>query len=154
VLQKLNADDKLIAKHQSRLQELEEKLQTYGKPILKITPNPQQGQAVKTPLTSEESYLSNFLVSYLVQQGEMVISEHERDAVRRHDAGAEAKAEISLTWLNDECQVMQDSVIESGGEDLTLCPNRRCFIAYHKECLNILKKSGNPYCVACGTKLS
>ncbi|MEM4362884.1 MAG: hypothetical protein QXT90_02445 [Candidatus Caldarchaeum sp.] len=71
----------------------------------------------------------------------------------RVKSSRELKAEIWLTWLNDECHVMQDSVIESGGEDLTLCPDRRCLIAYHKECLNILKKSGNPYCVACGAKL-
>ncbi|MEM2591333.1 MAG: hypothetical protein QXU87_05110 [Candidatus Caldarchaeum sp.] len=144
-LQRLNADDKSIAKHQSRLLELEKKLQSYGKLILKITPNTQQGLADKTPLTSDVSDLFN----YLVQQGEMVIGPEEDG----HDALTELKAEIWLTWLNDECHVMQDSVIESGGEDLTLCTNRRCLIAYHKECLNILKKSGNPYCVACGAKL-
>lgn len=56
-----------------------------------------------------------------------------------------AEVEVSLTWLNDECHLIRESIIESVGEDLILCLNRRC--------LNVLKRSGNPYCVICGAKL-
>jgi ABC-type enterochelin transport system substrate-binding protein len=56
----------------------------------------------------------------------------------------------SLTWINEFCPAMQDSVIESEGRELVLCNNPECFVVYHKRCLDSLRQAGVSSCLVCG----
>lgn len=60
---------------------------------------------------------------------------------------------VSLTWINDLCPIMLDSIIESDGRELTICRNLECFVVYHKRCLEKLLRTGANNCLVCNSPI-
>jgi hypothetical protein len=58
--------------------------------------------------------------------------------------------QVTLTWMNEFCPAMQDSIIDSDGYELELCKNPECFVVYHKKCLDYLRNAGVHSCLICG----
>lgn len=93
------------------------------------------------------SLFMTYIQPYLVREGSIQFKSHIDEPPSKDGV------EVYLSWLNDECHVMQDSIIDSDGTELDLCPNKKCLIAYHKTCLEVLRRSQHPYCLVCSAKI-
>lgn len=175
----LNADDQQIRSHEIRLKKLKEELDRLTSKIdssnvaaTKATFNLIDDVKKDTiskewltelivgtffkvliyePLHSVIEKLSDLLINNLLPS--LKRSGIEISLPLNLKRGERLYVEVSLKWMNELCHVMQDSVINSLGYELCLCPNRNCLIVYHRECIRILRESGNPRCLVCGTKL-
>lgn len=175
----LGADEQQIRYHEIRLRKLREKLDRLTSEInssnvatTKVTFNAvdevKSGTVSKEritelmfgtlfkdlihePLHSAIEKLSDLLINNLLPS--LRRSGIEISLPQNLKRGEKLFVEVSLKWMNELCHVLQDSVINSQGHELLLCPNRNCLIVYHKECVRILSESGNPRCLVCGTKI-
>jgi len=69
------------------------------------------------------------------------------------NVGKQYRITVSLTWMNELCPALQDSVLDSKGDELVLCKNPECFVVYHKKCVDRLLQTGINQCLICGSSL-
>jgi|GEM_PF-3220705 len=69
------------------------------------------------------------------------------------NVGKHYRIAVPLTWMNDLCPALQDSVLDSNGDELMLCKNPECFVVYHKNCVDKLLQTGINQCLICNSLL-
>ncbi len=184
ILEMLKEDAMKIERHKEKLQTLEEKLKTLEssqeKRIFIVTlPGAARGtdtikdelkKLLGRPAPDLQNVVNEFMnilntILYKVfkditpdKEGRIKIDLHrmlEKLQTQEHKIKEERyQLRVFLSWMNEHCPVMQDSIIDSAGRELILCKNPECFVVYHERCLDTLRKSGCYTCLVCGSRMT
>jgi len=172
VLELLREDEQKVQMHRNKLRTLENKLneieQYEEKEVFVLT---LPSSAVRDFFGKPPSYIQHILDEFIDQisttlynnffknlyqnkRGKLEIDLHQvlKELQEKENVTGEDRYIIkaSLTWINEFCPAMQDSVIDSEGRELVLCNNPECFVVYHKRCLDSLRQAGVRSCLVCG----
>ena len=176
VLELLREDEQKVEMHRSKLRTLENKLneiEQYEEREVFVLTLPRS--AVRDLFGKPPSYIQHILDEFTDQisttlynnffyglvkdfyqnkRGKLEIDLHQvlKELQEKENVTGEDRYIIkaSLTWINEFCPAMQDSVIDSEGRELVLCNNPECFVVYHKRCLDSLRQAGVHSCLVCG----
>lgn len=173
----LNEGGEVMRRHQARLESLYQRLDTLKKDVrlsvdvrgnLDMWNEDRLRELLRSFLINDDQLINEIfepisLLIKLMRDGRkprIPLSKLQEDLGRaiKVGGGSEGLGEVinvELLWMNDECPIMQDSILESGGDELYLCPNRdiSCLTVYHKKCVEILRNAGNARCLVCGMEL-
>jgi hypothetical protein len=176
VLEFLREDEQKVEMHRNKLRTLENKLneiEQYEEREVFVLTLP--GSAVRVLFMNlfgkPSVYIQHILDEFIDQistalynnffknlyqnkRGKLEIDLHQvlKESQEKENVTGEDRYIIkaSLTWINEFCPAMQDSVIDSEGRELVLCNNPECFVVYHKRCLDSLRQAGVHSCLVCG----